>query len=154
MEDIFIGVISDTHGLLRPEVLEKLQGCSLILHAGDVGKGEIIQELMEIAPVIAVRGNIDKDDWAKELHYTEVIEVKDTYIYLLHDLNQLDIDPKAGSFDVVISGHTHSPKEEFINGVLYLNPGSIGPKRFKLPISMVKLKISNIGINTEFFTLI
>jgi putative phosphoesterase len=148
-----IGVISDTHGLLRPEAVQALQGSELIIHAGDIGKPGVLDMLREIAPVIAVRGNIDKDDWAKELPITEVVEIKNKYIYVLHDLSQLDLDPKAAGFDVVISGHSHKPKEERRDGVIYLNPGSAGPRRFNLPVSLALMEIEDEEIDVRFINL-
>jgi putative phosphoesterase len=134
-------VISDTHGLLRPEALAALQGSDQIIHAGDVGSPEILETLASIAPVTAVRGNVDKDAWAQKLPETEVLEFGGVSIYVLHDLAQLDLKPEAAGFDVVISGHSHVAKSETRNGVLFFNPGSAGPRRFKLPVSVGKLTI-------------
>lgn len=136
---IIIGVISDTHGLLRPEAMAALRGVEHIVHAGDVGSSEILEELSAIAPITTVRGNIDKGVWARKLPETEVLDIGGISIYVLHDLAKLDLNPKAAGFPVVISGHTHVPKQETRNGVLYFNPGSAGPRRFKLPISLGKL---------------
>lgn len=132
-------MISDTHGLLRPEANAALRGVEHIIHAGDVGSSEILEELSAIAPITAVRGNIDKGVWACKLPETEVLDIGGISIYVLHDLAKLDLNPKAAGFRVVISGHTHVPKQETRNGVLYFNPGSAGPRRFKLPISLGKL---------------
>ena len=132
---MIIGVIADTHGLLRPEVLELFTGVSLIIHAGDVGTPDVLSTLREIAPVRAVRGNVDKGTWADSVPATDVVEVNDRFIYLLHDLNTLDLDPAAAGMQMVISGHSHRPNESRKNGVLYLNPGSAGSRRFKLPIT-------------------
>ena len=137
-----VGVISDTHGLLRPEALEALQGSKHIIHAGDVGASEIIEKLANIAPVTAIRGNVDKEAWARKLPETEVVEVAGVSIYVLHDLGQLDLKPEAAGFDVVVYGHSHVPKQETCHGVLYFNPGSAGPRRFKLPVTIGKLKIT------------
>ena len=140
---IRIGVISDTHGLLRPEALEALFGSDHIIHAGDVGSPDIIEALSAIAPLTAIRGNVDKAAWAQKLPDNEVLEVGGISIYILHDLTQLDLKPKAAGFAVVVSGHSHIPKQEMRDGVLYFNPGSAGPQRFKLPISVGKLILEN-----------
>lgn len=139
--DFLIGVISDTHGLLRPEAVEALRGCRHIIHAGDVGEPEILDQLKALAPLTAIRGNIDRSAWARSLPETEAIELGGISIYLLHDLAQLDLKPEAAGFQVVISGHSHVPKEELRNGVLYFNPGSAGPRRFKLPVTVGRLMI-------------
>ena len=138
---VSVGVISDTHGLLRPEALEALQGSELILHAGDVGDPEILEALEGIAPVVAVRGNMDRTPWARDLPETEVVEVGGVHIYILHDLATLPLDPVAAGFAVVVSGHTHEPNVEAEGGVLFLNPGSAGPRRFRLPVSVASLVI-------------
>lgn len=134
-----IGVISDTHGLLRPEALQALRGSERIIHAGDVGAPEILEQLREIAPVTAVRGNIDKAPWARKLPETEVLQFGSVSLYVLHDLAKLDLKPAAAGFNGVIYGHSHVPKQEEREGVLYFNPGSAGPRRFKLPITVGKL---------------
>jgi len=134
-----IGVISDTHGLLRPEAVEALRGSDRILHAGDIGAPEILEALAKIAPVTAVRGNVDTASWARSLPETEIVEVGGALIYMLHERGQLDLKPEAAGFRVVVYGHSHQPKIEEKNGVLYFNPGSAGPRRFKLPVSMGKL---------------
>lgn len=136
-----LGVISDTHGLVRPEALALLAGCELIVHAGDVGKQEVLDELRTIAPVIAVRGNNDKGEWAQSLPETEVVEFAGLYLYIFHDLNELDLDPAAAGFQVVITGHSHRPEIVQREAVLYLNPGSAGPRRFRLPISLALLEV-------------
>ena len=136
-----IGVISDTHGLLRPEALAALQGSEHIVHAGDIGDPEILWRLAEIAPVTAVRGNVDRAAWAKKIPQTEVLQVSEISIYLLHKLQDLDLKPEAAGFRVVIYGHTHVPKQEINNGVLYFNPGSAGPRRFRLPVTVGRLII-------------
>jgi uncharacterized protein len=133
---IVLGVISDTHGLLRPEALQALRGSEHIIHAGDVGAPEILEQLATIAPVTAIRGNVDKAAWARNLAEIEVVELAGISIYVLHDLAQLDLKPEAAGFTVVISGHSHVPKQETKNGVFYLNPGSAGPRRFKLPVTL------------------
>jgi putative phosphoesterase len=142
---MIIGVIADTHGLLRPEVLELFRGVSLIIHTGDVGTPDVLSTLREIAPVRAVRGNVDKGAWADSVPATDVVEVNDRFIYLLHDLNTLDLDPAAAGMQMVISGHSHRPNESRKNGVLYLNPGSAGPRRFKLPVTAALLRIDESG---------
>jgi putative phosphoesterase len=136
-----IGVISDTHGLFRPEAERALQGVDLIIHAGDVGKPEILARLKSIAPVFAVRGNVDTEGWAKELPETAVVEAGAACLYVIHNLRQLDLSPEIAKFDAVISGHTHQVEQEERNGVLYLNPGSAGPKRFQLPVSLALLDL-------------
>jgi putative phosphoesterase len=145
-----IGVISDTHGLLRPEALAALQGSDLIIHAGDVGKREILEQLQAIAPTTAVRGNVDTASWAMTLALTEVVTVGDRSFYVLHDLAALDLDPKAAGVTVVISGHTHKPSAETRDGVLYLNPGSAGPRRFTLPICLARIHLDGATLRHEF----
>ena len=138
---MIIGVISDTHGLLRPEAVELLRGSEHIIHAGDIGSPEIIPALNKIAPVTAIRGNVDTQGWARRFRETEVVELAGLQIYIIHDLNALDLNPQAAGFAAVISGHSHQPKQEVKDGVLYFNPGSAGPRRFKLPIGVGRLKI-------------
>jgi putative phosphoesterase len=150
---ILVGVISDTHGLLRPEALEALRGSDHIIHAGDVGSPEILEKLATIAPVTAVRGNVDKSPWARRLPETEVIEVGGVSIYVLHDLTKLDLRPKAAGFAVVVSGHSHIPKQETRDAVLYFNPGSAGPRRFKLPVTVGKLTVKDGSVQSEIVTL-
>ena len=139
---MIIGVISDTHGLLRPEAVELLRGCEYIIHAGDIGAPEIVGELEKIAPVSAIRGNVDTQAWARRFAETEVVELSGVFLYVIHDVNAIDLNPKAAGFAAVISGHSHKPKQEAKDGVLYFNPGSAGPRRFKLPISVGRLTIS------------
>jgi uncharacterized protein len=148
-----IGVISDTHGLLRPEAIEALCGAEHIIHAGDIGAAEILEKLATIAPVTAIRGNVDIAAWASRLPETEVLETDGISIYVLHDLAQLDLKPEAAGFEVVISGHSHVPTQETKNGVLYLNPGSAGPRRFKLPVSVARLVIREGKITAEILSL-
>jgi putative phosphoesterase len=148
-----LGVISDTHGLVRPVALEALVGVELIIHAGDIGKPEVLQALQAIAPVVAVRGNNDKGRWADRLPDTEVVEVDKVLLYVLHDVNRLDLDPAAAGFHVVISGHSHQPSIVKRQGVLFLNPGSAGPRRFTLPISMAWLSIRGDSIEARFIDL-
>jgi putative phosphoesterase len=138
-----VGIISDTHGLLRPEAETALRGVQLIVHAGDVGSPEILPRLKAIAPVFAVRGNIDTEPWAKELPLTTVVETGGVSFYVLHNLRDLDLKPEASRFDFVISGHTHQAEQAERNGVMYLNPGSAGPKRFHLPVTLALLDLSS-----------
>src|ERR1700691_5212029 len=139
---LLVGVISDTHGLLRPEAVAALRGSDRILHAGDVGNPKILEALAQIAPVTAIRGNVATDSWAASLPETEVVEAGGVSIYMLHNLGQLDLKPEAAGFRVVIYGHSHQPKIEEKNGVLYFNPGSAGPRRFHLPVSVGKVTIA------------
>jgi putative phosphoesterase len=150
---MIIGVISDTHGLLRPEALHALRGSEHIIHAGDIGSPEIIAELKKIAPVTAIRGNVDVQTWAREFPETDVVELAGKSIYVIHDVNAIDLNPAAAGFDVVISGHSHQPKQEIKDGVLYLNPGSAGPRRFKLPISVAKIRIDGDTVTAEILVL-
>jgi putative phosphoesterase len=148
-----IGLISDTHGLLRPEALRALEGCELIVHAGDVGKPEILDDLRVIAPVVAVRGNVDKGDWASRLPLTAVVPAKSARIYVIHDIHELDIDPAAAGFAIVVSGHSHKASREERSGVLYLNPGSAGPRRFRLPIMLARLDLRRSPWDVTFIQL-
>ena len=148
-----IGLISDTHGLLRPEALEALRGSELIVHAGDVGKPEILTALRTLALVIAVRGNVDKGDWAKALPETAVVQAGEAMLYVLHDVHALDLDPQAAGFHVVVSGHSHRPGSFERNGVLYINPGSAGPRRFDLPVSVARLNLECTPWEVEFVKL-
>lgn len=149
-----IGVISDTHGLVRPEALAALRGVQRIVHAGDIGAPEVIERLRAVAPVCAVRGNVDRDPWARAYPETEVVELDDeVYLYVLHDLGALDLDPAAAGFAAVISGHSHVPKLERRGGVLYLNPGSAGPRRFRLPVSCARLSVRGGEIDAELVEL-
>lgn len=150
---ITIGVISDTHGLLRPEALKALRGSQHIIHAGDVGSPEILEKLLGIAPLTAVRGNVDREAWALKLRETEVFEGGGISIYVLHDLSRLDLKPRAAGFAVVVSGHSHIPKQETHDGVLYFNPGSAGPRRFKLPVSVGRLIVEDGKIRGELLNL-
>jgi putative phosphoesterase len=140
---VIVGVISDTHGLLRPEALDLLRGSEHIIHAGDIGEPEIIPALERIALVTAIRGNIDKDTWAQRFPETQVVELGGLHFYVIHDLNALDLNPKAAGLAAVISGHSHQAKQETKDGVLYFNPGSAGPKRFKLPVTLGRLEIAD-----------
>lgn len=146
-----IGLISDTHGLLRPQALDAFRGSDLIIHAGDVGKPEILAALRKLAPVIAVRGNIDTADWASALPATAVAEAGAVLLYVLHDVHALDLDPAASGFHIVVSGHSHQPGQSERNGVLY--PGSAGPRRFQLPVSVALLKVDRKPYKVEFVEL-
>lgn len=149
----FVGVISDTHGLLRPEAVGALKGSGLIIHAGDVGGPEVLEELGRIAPVVAVRGNNDRGAWAEALPEREAAEVNGTLVYVLHDLKELDIAHAPAGFRVVVSGHSHKPLAEERRGVLYLNPGSAGPRRFKLPVTVARLRLNGDDASAEIIDL-
>ena len=144
-----VGVISDTHGLVRPEVIEAFRGVELIIHAGDVGRPEVLTALQAIAPVVAVRGNVDRGEWARKLPMTEVVAIGKILLYVLHDVHQLDLDPAAAGFRAVISGHSHQPSAKEPNGVLFLNPGSAGPRRFKLPVGVAFLHLEDNSLKAE-----
>ena len=148
-----IGLISDTHGLLRKEAVDALRGSELILHAGDVGKPEILEVLKKIAPVVAVRGNVDTDPWARALPETAVAEAGSVLVYVLHDVNVLDLNPTASGFHIIVSGHSHKPRKTERHGVLYINPGSAGPRRFQLPITVARLRLEGTGYEVEFVDL-
>ena len=150
---IVLGVISDTHGLLRSEAVDALRGVDRILHAGDVGAPEILKELESIAPVTAVRGNVDSGGWARKLPLSEVIEVEGVSIYMLHIFEKLDLKPEAAGFRVVVYGHSHVPKIEEKNAVLYFNPGSAGPRRFKLPVTVGRLTVEKDVVRSEIIEL-
>ena len=151
--NILVGVISDTHGLLRNEAIEALRGSDLIVHAGDIGKFELIGQLRAIAPTLFVRGNIDTASWARELPATETVEIGDVLFYLLHDIAELDLDPHAAGFAAVVYGHSHQPSIETRDDVLFLNPGSAGPRRFKLPVSVARVRVTGHTLNPEIVTL-
>lgn len=151
---VAVGVTSDTHGLLRPEAVEALQGSQHIIHAGDVGAPEILEQLAIIAPVTAIRGNVDKGAWARKLPEIEVLEIGGVSIYVLHDVARLDLKPEAAGFNVVVYGHSHVPKQETRHGVLYFNPGSAGPRRFKLPVTIGKLTISEGKVRGEIIPIL
>ncbi len=152
--NFIIGIISDTHGLLRPEAIEAMQGSDMIIHAGDIGKELVLDRLRSVAPVVAVRGNTDSEGWAYKLRKTEILELHKTIIYVTHDINSLDLDPSASHIHVVISGHTHRPSIGRHNSVLYINPGSAGPRRFTLPVSAALLNIRGISLDAKIITLI
>ena len=149
MRKIRLAVLSDTHGLLRPEVLAACCGVDHILHAGDVGDPEILTRLAEVAPITAIRGNIDTHGLCAALPPTEMLEFGGTTVYMIHSLADLDIDPVAAGVQVVVSGHSHKPAEERRKSVLYLNPGSVGPRRFRLPVAMSYLRIEDKEIEVE-----
>ena len=148
-----IGLISDTHNQLRPQVLDLFAGVDLILHAGDIGNQQVLDTLYEIAPVVAVRGNNDKGEWAQSLADWEVVEIGAVSIYMLHDLKEIDISPTADLFQVVVSGHSHKPAVEERRGVIYLNPGSAGPRRFTLPVCLAHLHILDDKVDAEIIEL-
>ncbi len=149
-----IGVISDTHGLLRKEALAALKGASLIIHAGDVGKQAILDGLSAIAPLIAIRGNIDTQPWALRLPATQIVQVEQAKIYVVHDLADLSFTPEDRGYAAVISGHSHRASSEVRNGVLYLNPGSAGPRRFRLPVTLAILAVDGASLRAEIQALI
>ena len=148
-----VGLISDTHGLVRPQALEALAGAELLLHAADIGNAEVLAALSAVAPVVAVRGNNDKGAWAEDLPDFEVVEVGGAFIYVLHDAKELDLSPEAAGFRVVVSGHSHRPGVGERRGVLYINPGSAGPRRFKLPVSVALLRIAGGHAEAEIVEL-
>jgi uncharacterized protein len=149
-----IGIISDTHGLLRPEAGRALQGVNLIIHAGDVGDPQILSNLKEIAPVFAVRGNVDTAPWAQELPCTTVVQADGASFYVLHNLKELDLRPDASGFQFVISGHTHQPEQSERRGVLYINPGSAGPRRFQLPVTLARMDLRQRPWKADFVELV
>jgi hypothetical protein len=153
-EDYRIGIISDTHGLLRPEALRALEGSELIIHAGDMGSAEIVPALRHLAPVVAVRGNVDREAWAAPYREREVVEHGTVTLYVLHNLQDLVLDPADAGFAAVISGHSHQPKVEFRKGVLYFNPGSAGPRRFRLPVSVGRITVRGKVLKPELISLI
>jgi uncharacterized protein len=148
-----VGLISDTHGLLRPEAMAALRGSDFIVHAGDIGDARVLEELKDLAPVTAVRGNNDKGSWARQIEEAEVLQIGEVFIYVLHDLAALDLDPVAAGFQVVVSGHSHKPSIEDREGVLYVNPGSSGPRRFKLPVAVAELEIAGRSVNARLIEL-
>ena len=150
---MIIGVISDTHGLLRREALAALQGSHYIIHAGDIGDPQILDKLGVIAPLIAVRGNVDQGAWARKIPATNVLEIGQISVYVLHSIQELDLKPEAAKFAAVVYGHSHVPKQEWKNGVLYFNPGSAGPKRFKSPVSVGRLTIEHNKIDATVLVL-
>ncbi len=148
-----LGLIADTHGLVRPQALAALEGSRLIIHAGDIGGPGVLDQLGAIAPVYAVRGNVDREDWAQNLPETEVVTIGARTLYVLHDLNTIDLDPEAAEFSVVVSGHSHRPLARRRGSVLYINPGSAGPRRFDLPVGVAKLIVTDDVIDYELIEL-
>jgi len=148
-----IGVISDTHGLLRPEALQALRNSELIIHAGDIGKATVLDALRTLAPVKAVRGNVDREPWTRNLPKTEAFEIDEVGVYVLHDLGEIDLVPEAARFKVVVSGHSHQPSIQERHGVLFVNPGSAGPRRFRLPVSIALLHVQGASVEAELVTL-
>jgi putative phosphoesterase len=150
--DLIVGVISDTHGLLRPQAVGELRGSDIIIHAGDVGDATILEELRRLAPTHAVRGNVDHGDCAA-LPATELVEIGEVLFFVLHDIAELDLDPPTAGFAAVVSGHSHRPSIETRDGVLYLNPGGAGPRRFKLPVTVARVHVSARDLRPEIVTL-
>ena len=148
-----VGVISDTHGLLRAGAAAALAGCERIIHAGDVGSPDVLARLAAMAPVTAVRGNVDVEAWARELPETAAVEIGGTWLFVIHDLGRLDLDPAAAGFAVVISGHSHRLEARRERGVLFLNPGSAGPRRFRLPVGLARLHLGPEGARAELLEL-
>jgi putative phosphoesterase len=148
-----IGIIADTHGLLRDEAIENLKTCDFIVHVGDIGSPAILKELWSIATTFAIRGNMDKGPWAKKLPEKDVVKIENRFFYLIHSLHDLGLDPSAAGFDAVITGHSHAPQSFEKKGVLYFNPGSAGPKRFRLPITMGRITIRSGRFDSEILTL-
>ena len=149
-----VGVISDTHGLLRPEASAFLRGCHQIVHGGDIGRETVLQELASIAPTTAVRGNNDKGSWAESVPEAALVQLGEVLVYVIHDLAQLDLEPQAAGVNVVVSGHSHQPRIQERNGVLYVNPGSAGPRRFRLPITVAELEIEGRLVRSHIVELI
>jgi uncharacterized protein len=148
-----IGLISDTHGLLRPEAVAFLRGSDFIVHGGDIGHPSVLEELSSLAPVTAIRGNNDKGPWADTVQETEVLQVGDLFIYVVHNIAELDLDPVAAGFRVVVSGHSHRPSVQERDGVLYVNPGSSGPRRFKLPVAVAELIVVGNSVRARLVEL-
>jgi putative phosphoesterase len=151
--ELRVGLISDTHGLFRPEARAFLVGCDYIIHGGDVGRAQILEDLALMAPLISVRGNNDTEPWAARLRETELIRVGNIFVYVIHNLAQLDIDPAAAGVRVVVCGHSHKPMIEERDGILYVNPGSCGPRRFKLPISIGEVTVSGSAVRARIANL-
>ncbi len=149
-----VGLISDTHGLLRPEVYKVFRNAELIIHAGDVGSDEVIRNLRAIAPVRAVRGNMDRGSWAGGLPFTDAVQVGDVLLYVIHDVHELDLDPVSAGIDAVIAGHSHRPSVESRGGTIFINPGSAGPRRFTLPVTVALLRIQGKSLKAELIELI
>ena len=151
--ETIVGLISDTHGLLRPQAIDALRGSDLMIHAGDIGKPEVIHQLRAIAPTFAVRGNVDIQDWAADFPPTEAVKVGELTFWVLHEISQLDLDPAAAGFAAVVFGHSHQPSIETRESVLYINPGSAGARRFKLPITVARLSVTGREIHPEIINL-
>lgn len=151
--ELRIGIISDTHGLLRAEARAFLAGCDYIIHGGDVGAAAVLEDLEALAPVIAVRGNNDDQPWARDLRETELIRLDGVFVYVIHDLSQLDIDPGVLGIRAIVSGHSHKPLIEERTGILYINPGSCGPRRFKLPIAIGELRVEGSNVRARIVEL-
>ncbi len=151
---LIVGVISDTHGLLRPEALAALRGSDYIIHAGDIGDPAILTQLGKLAPVTVVRGNVDREAWTKKIPSTNVLEVGGISIYVLHNLNDLDLKPEAAGSSLVVYGHSHVARQETKNGVLYFNPGSAGPRRFRLPVTVGRLTVKDGKVSGEIFEIL
>jgi putative phosphoesterase len=148
-----VGLISDTHGLLRPEAVAFLRGSDFIVHAGDIGDTNVLTELNALAPVTTVRGNNDNGTWAKAIAESQVLQIGDVFVYVIHDIAELDLDPVAAGFQVVVSGHSHKPAVQTRNGVLYVNPGSAGPRRFSLPVAVAELEIAGPSVKANLVEL-
>jgi putative phosphoesterase len=151
--EIIVGVISDTHGLLRLQAIDALRGSDMIIHAGDVGNAEVIDRLGSIAATFVVRGNIDKGQWAARLPTTELVAIGELYFFVLHEISQLELDPAVAGFAAVVFGHSHQPSIETRDGVLFLNPGSAGPRRFKLPVTVARVRVSGRRLSPEIVQL-
>jgi len=149
-----VGLISDTHGLLRPEALAALKGSELIIHAGDIGKPEVLASLKSIAPVLAIRGNNDRESWAKKIPDILYLQINGACLFVIHNVNDLEVDPAAEGFNAVISGHSHKPGITNSDGVVFLNPGSAGPRRFKLPVALARLRIRGGKVNAKIVELV
>jgi uncharacterized protein len=149
-----VGLISDTHGLLRPEALTALKGSELIIHAGDIGKPEVLASLKIVAPVLAIRGNNDRESWAQKIPDILHLEVNGAWLFIIHNVNDLEVDPAAEGFHAVISGHSHKPGLTNSDGVVFLNPGSAGPRRFKLPVALARLRIQGGKVNAKIVELV
>ena len=148
-----VGVISDTHGLVRPQALDALRGSERIIHAGDIGSRAVLEALAAIAPLTAIRGNNDRDAWARDLPDTAAVEVGGVWLYVVHDLHDLDLDPRAAGFAAVVAGHSHKPGIADRNGTVFVNPGSAGPRRFTLPVAVARLHIAAGRVRGEVVVL-
>ena len=153
MSDLLVGVISDTHGLLRPQALDALRGCDLIIHAGDVGRPDVLPPLRALAPLHVVRGNVDYGDWAERLPATARVDAAGQAFHVLHNIAELALDPAAAGLAAVVYGHSHKPSIETRDGVLWLNPGSAGPRRFSLPITLARVRVAGGKLAPEIVTL-